>query len=147
MLFFVFTVPSAGPASVTAGTVTVNSITVQWEEVPCLHRNGEITGYTVVANASGEDERVLNVNGGNTRSVTISGLTPSTQYTVLVAAVNGGPATTIDIATCKYKHVVERHTVHTLDWECVNSSWYHSHVFSGSGSTSNWSYSSPTWSY
>ena len=83
---FLSPAPSAGPASVTNGTVTARSITVQWEEVPCLHRNGEITGYTVVARTSGEDDKTMN---GNARSVTVSGLEPSTQYTVLVAAVNG----------------------------------------------------------
>ena len=96
------TVPSSTVVSLSHGTVTVNSITVQWEEVPCLHRNGEITGYTVVARTSGEDDRVINVNDGHARSATISGLTPSTQYTVLMAAVNGagtGPATSIDIET------------------------------------------------
>ena len=73
--------------------------------MPCLHRNGEITGYTVVARTSGEDERVVNVNDGNARSATVSGLTPNTQYTVSVAAVNSagtGPASEIDIMTCKY---------------------------------------------
>ena len=96
------TVPSSTVISLSAGTVTANSITVQWEEVPCLHRNGEITDYTVVARTSGEDERVVNVNDGNARSATVSGLTPITQYTVSVAALNSagtGPATSIDIET------------------------------------------------
>ena len=104
-VFFLSTVPSAGPASVSAGTVTANSITVQSEEVPCLHRNGEITGYTVVARTSGEDERVVDVNDGNARSATVSGLTPNTQYTVSVTAVNSagtGPASEIDIMTGNY---------------------------------------------
>ena len=81
------TAPSDGPAVIIAGTVTSNSITVQWEEVPCLHRNGEITGYTVVA-SSEVDERVVNVNDGNARSATVSGLNTNTQYSVGVAAVN-----------------------------------------------------------
>ena len=85
---FLSPAPSAGPASVTAGTVTANSITVQWKEVPCLHRNGEITGYRVVARTSGEDDITEFVNG-DARSATVSGLEPSTEYTVLVAAVNG----------------------------------------------------------
>ena len=96
---FLSTAPT-GTLSLSPGTVTTNSITVQWEEVPCLHRNGEITGYTVVTRTSGEDDRV--VNDGNARSATVSGLTPNTQYTVLVAAVNSagtGPATSIDIET------------------------------------------------
>ena len=95
------TVPSTGPASVSAGTVTANSITVQWEEVPCLHRNGEITGYTVVARTSGEDDITEFVNG-NGRSATVSGLEPSTQYTVLVGATNDagtGQPTSIIVET------------------------------------------------
>ena len=73
--------------------------------MPCLHRNGEITGYTVVTRTSGEDERVVNVNDGNARSATVSGLNPNTQYSVSVTAVNSagiGPASEIDIMTCKY---------------------------------------------
>ena len=98
---FLSTVPSAGPASLSAGNVTVNSIGVQWEEVPCLHRNGEITGYTVVARTSGMTDITEFVNG-DARSATVSGLEPSTQYTVLVAASNGagiGPATSINVET------------------------------------------------
>ena len=94
------TVPSAGPASVSAGTVTTNSITVQWEEVPCLHHNGEITGYTLVARIVTMD--ITEFVNGDARSATVSGLEPSTQYTVLVAAVNGagtGPATSIMVET------------------------------------------------
>ena len=52
-------VPGDGPATFTAGFVTINSTTVQWEEVPCLHRNGEITSYTVLATTIGEDDKEL----------------------------------------------------------------------------------------
>ena len=91
-----------GTISLSAGTVTANSITVQWEEVPCLHRNGEITGYTVVARTSGEEDNTEFINDGNARSATVTGLNPSTLYTLLVTASNGagtGPATSIDIET------------------------------------------------
>ena len=94
---FLPTAPSAGPASVTA---TTSSITVQWEEVPCLHRNGEITGYTVVARTSGENDRVVDVY--DVREVIMSGLNRNTQYIVYVTASNGagtGPASSIDIKT------------------------------------------------
>ena len=95
--------PSDGPASVTAGTVTANSITVQWEEVPCLHRNGEITGYTVVATTGEMVKSVdVDVDDDDGRETTVSGLTPNTQYSVSVAAVNSagtGPASSIDIET------------------------------------------------
>ena len=42
-----YTEPNGSPESIVFGTVTLTSITVQWTEVPCSDRNGEITGYTV----------------------------------------------------------------------------------------------------
>ena len=80
-------VPTGPPTSVTNGTITSNSITVQWEEVACLDRNGEITGYTARAITSGRVEGTAIVSG-DVRQATITGLTPSTQYIVQVAVVN-----------------------------------------------------------
>ena len=65
---------------------TRDTITVQWEEVDCIDRNGDITGYSIRAMTSGEDDRMETV--GDVREATISGLSPSTEYTVSVAAVN-----------------------------------------------------------
>ena len=98
----VSTAPSDGPASVTASTVTANSITLQWKEVPCLHRNGEITGYRVVARTSGEDDLFVDVDVDDGREATVSGLHPSTTYSVAVAAVNSaatGPFRGISVKT------------------------------------------------
>ena len=67
-----------------------------------MDRNGEITGYTVNAALSGMVVATENVNGGSARRATVSGLTPSTQYTVTVAAVNSagtGPFSGISIET------------------------------------------------
>ena len=66
--------------------VTSSSITVQWGAVPCIHRNGDIIGYRIHAITSGGDDRIEIV--GDDREATISGLTPSTEYTMSVAAVN-----------------------------------------------------------
>ncbi|CAI8031727.1 Receptor-type tyrosine-protein phosphatase F, partial [Geodia barretti] len=94
--------PSGSPASITVGTLTANSVTLQWGEVACLERNGEITGYTVTAaNSDGVVKGTSSVNV-DARQATISGLTPSTQYTVSVAAVNGagtGPVTALPVET------------------------------------------------
>ena len=65
---------------------TRDTIIVQWEEVDCIDRNGVITSYRIRAITSGEDDRIETV--GDVREATISGLTPSTEYTVSVAAVN-----------------------------------------------------------
>ena len=55
----------------------------------CIHRNGDITGYSVLVMISGEeDDRTVPETVGDVIEATISGLTPSTEYTVSVAAVN-----------------------------------------------------------
>ena len=81
------TAPTGYPRSIRRGTVTPNSVTVHWEEVDCLDRNGAITGYVAHALSNGREEGTASV-GGDDREATISGLTPSTQYIVQVAAVN-----------------------------------------------------------
>ena len=82
------TAPTGAPDGVSEVYVTANSITVQWGEVPCIDRNGEITGYIVEARISGTLIRTVNVNDGSAREATVSGLNPTTAYTVTVAAVN-----------------------------------------------------------
>ena len=79
-------VPSAPPSSIST-TSTPTTITVQWGEVECIDRNGEITGYSVKYGGGGSTV-TRPVPGGSTRQSTISGLTPSTDYTIEVAAVN-----------------------------------------------------------
>ena len=65
---------------------TRDTIIVQWEEVNCIDRNGDIIGYRIRAMTSGEHDRIETV--GDDREGTISGLSPSTEYTVSVASVN-----------------------------------------------------------
>ena len=84
------------------GTVTARSITIEWDELACLDRNGVITGYIVEARISGEADRTVNVNDGSAREATVTGLTPSTAYTVSLQAVNSadsGPIRSIAIET------------------------------------------------
>ena len=93
--------PPQPPDGISEVSVTANRITVQWGEVPCIDRNGEITGYTVDVTLSGMVVRTENVDGSARRG-TVSGLTPSTEYTVTVAAVNSvgsGPFSGITITT------------------------------------------------
>ena len=96
------TAPTGAPDGVSEVSVTANSITVQWGEVPCMDRNGEITGYTLEVYISGMIVVTESVNDGSAREGTVSGLTPTTEYTVTVAAVNSvgsGPFSGISIAT------------------------------------------------
>ena len=71
--------------------MTSSSITVQWGAVDCIHHNGDITGYSVRYGVQGSavgDRTVQMVSGADTTQTTISGLTPSTTYSIEVAAVN-----------------------------------------------------------
>ena len=76
--------PSAAPTNVRMTGVTSTSITVKWGKVPCIHRNGDITGYSVQYGS-----QTQSVSGGSVTETTISNLTPSTTYNIRVAAVNG----------------------------------------------------------
>ena len=74
---------------------------VEWGEVPCLDRNGVIIDYAVTARSSGGMEVTAAADVANRRA-TISNLSPSTQYTISVAAVNSvdsGPTTDIIVNT------------------------------------------------
>ena len=79
--------PSAAPDSVSISAVTSSSITVQWEMVPCIHRNGDITGYSVQYGIQGQSTQTMSVDskGG---SYEITGLQSSTTYSIQVAAMN-----------------------------------------------------------
>ena len=66
--------------------VTSSSITVQWEMVPCIEQNGDITGYSVEYTGGGTG--TIPVMGGDTMMVIIQNLMPSTTYSIQVAAVN-----------------------------------------------------------
>ena len=81
--------PSAAPNSVSVFEVTSSSITVQWGAVPCIHRNGDITSYSVQYGVVGsESTQTMFVSGASTTEASITGLGESTTYTIEVAAVN-----------------------------------------------------------
>ena len=95
------TAPSGPPTSVTITSVTASSISIQWEEAACLQRNGLITGYIVLITRDGEAIQTVNVDS-DARETTTYGLTPSTQFIVSVAAINGvgtGPSTDVTAQT------------------------------------------------
>ena len=80
--------PSAAPTSVSTSS-TSTSITLRWGAVDCIHRNGDITGYSVRYGVqwSGSTQTV-SVSGGRVTWTTISELESLTSYSVDVAAVN-----------------------------------------------------------
>ena len=81
--------PSDAPAIGITFSDTSSSITVQWEMVPCIHHNGDITGYSVQYGVVGSGStQTMSVSGGSVTEATISSLMPSTTYSIQVAAVN-----------------------------------------------------------
>ena len=82
--------PSAPPTSVNTSDITSSTIVLQWGPVYCIHRNGDITGYSVRYGVQGSGStQTMSVLGGGTYETTITGLMPSTTYSIEVAAVNG----------------------------------------------------------
>ena len=74
--------PSAPPSSVSVSEVTSCGITVQWGPVDCIHHNGDITGYSVQYG-----RETVSVSGDSSGGMyVISGLMPSTTYSIQVAA-------------------------------------------------------------
>ena len=66
---------------------------MQWGEVLCEDRNGEITGYIVeYSSTSLSHSGTLTVSGADTRAAVLGGLLPSTTYTITVRA-QGAPTT------------------------------------------------------
>ena len=82
--------PSAAPTNVDVSEVTSSSITVQWGAVPCIHRNGDITDYSVRYGVVGsESTQTMTVSGVvSGRMYKVARLNQLTNYTIEVAAVN-----------------------------------------------------------
>ena len=69
---------------------TATSITVQWGDVPCIDRNGNIIGYSVRyrVNGSSDPLQTTLINDPSTRQTEIPGLNSSTTYSIQIAATN-----------------------------------------------------------
>ena len=82
--------PSAPPTSVSTSDITSSTIVLQWEPVDCIHRNGDITGYSVQYGVQGSGSTLtMNVCGGDTYKTMITRLNSAANYSIKVAAVNG----------------------------------------------------------
>ena len=82
------TAPSGTPQSISFSDVTLTSITVQWSELPCSDRNGEITGYTVEYSSTTPPPHTntVTVSGSSNTRLVVGGLLPRTGYTFSVGA-------------------------------------------------------------
>ena len=121
---FPFVVPSAPPTSVSVSEVTSSSITVQWGPVDCIHRNGNITGYSVQYGELGSAEGERTLQMVSNKQATISGLTPSTEYTISVAAINNA-----GIGIYSIEMVQQTTGEHRCCQPCTTSTVHTSHHF------------------
>ena len=81
-------VPTAAPQTVTASATGPTIVIVTWRHVDCIDRNSEILRYTVRYGPVGGTAVNVSVSGTNHLAYTLVGLTPSTNYSIEVAAVN-----------------------------------------------------------
>ena len=90
--------PSAAPDNIIATSLSSTSIRVSWDEVPEVHQNGNITGYTVeITNLKLRNSTLFSTFQ---RTLTILHLQPHTQYSINVNASTGrgaGPFGTANI--------------------------------------------------
>ena len=90
-------VPSDAPRNLRALVVAENSISIQWDEIECLDQNGIITRYDISLDGSP-------LASTDARQFMLTGLSPSTNYTITVSGVNGagsGPPSSIVTETAK----------------------------------------------
>ena len=96
---FSFTAPAAAPRDLVSTTVLSTSITVGWNTVDCIERNGDINNYIVRFGPEGgvQSDSTVQSGGIDVAGIyTASGLTPFTNYSFEVAAMNSadtGPFT------------------------------------------------------
>ena len=82
--------PGIAPGNVMFTTSTSTSITVMWDRLSCVDRNGEITGYRIQYGTTTPLDQTEMITGTSAtdRTITASGLVPLTTYMFRIAAVN-----------------------------------------------------------
>ena len=78
--------PSAPPGDITVVDRTLFNITISWQPVHCVHRNGKITGYVIKYQEIDSEEMMVGGIMGN--NYTLTGLQSLTTYLIQVAANN-----------------------------------------------------------
>ena len=86
-IIIIVSAPSAPPEGLQVSNRMTFSITVKWQTVPCIHRNGNITEYAILIY---HNNQKFHESSSGTTMITIHNLQPSTTYVISVAAVNSG---------------------------------------------------------
>ncbi len=83
----------------------VTTISIEWNEVECTDRNGDITSYSVrygPSSTPSSDRSVETISDPDSRTFSVVGREIGTSYSFEVAAVNGhgsGPYSTTIVMT------------------------------------------------
>ena len=80
--------PNGASQAVTASVTGPTIVFISWKRVNCIDRNSVITSYTVYYGPVDGTAVNVSVSGTNHLAYTAVGLTPSTNYSIEVAAVN-----------------------------------------------------------
>ena len=102
LLLYIYAVPSSSPSNVSAMAVSSTMISVMWQEVTAIDKNGNITRYEVMYNGEFDVMNQSNFTDGNTQSFNITGLDEFANYTISVRAytsVGPGPYSPIALVT------------------------------------------------
>ncbi len=94
--------PSSSPSNVSAMAVSSTVISVMWQEVAAIDRNGNITRYEVMYIGEFDVMNQSNFTDGNTQVLNITGLDEFADYTISVRAytsVGPGPYSPIALVT------------------------------------------------
>ena len=87
----IFLAPEA-PQSLRIASVDVTNVTIQWDRVNCVERNGPIDSYVVyhypTSNPSDRDCQTISGTGDSNRKFILPGLPPQTSYTLEIEANN-----------------------------------------------------------
>ena len=104
-IYNVLSVPSKAPQNLTIINITSTSVTISWDSVECIHRNGLITQYLLIirpvdtSDSNLEKFVTLNSDGpDNGGGYMATALQPSVSYMFKVAAINNngiGPFTEV----------------------------------------------------
>ncbi len=99
----IYTAPTGEPQNVIGTVINSTSIRVQWSDVDCIERNGEILAYNVTYRSLGYSQSLLSSETLPTeRSLFLNNLIPRTNYSLLIAArnINGsGPSRNVVVNT------------------------------------------------
>jgi len=84
-----YCVAPTAPPEITNYATTSTTVTIHWDPIECIKRNGLITMYRIEIQEHDEIIMQVQVNGDK-RNFTVDGLAPKTMYTIRIAGVTSG---------------------------------------------------------